>query len=472
MQNWRTVETDKFVDGWHIDMICEHLEAALSRQIFRLLITIPPRHMKSNAVSVFFPAWAWLHKPSERFLYSSYAASLSIRDSVKSRRIIQSKQYERMCMQYQPDMVLVGDQNAKEKYENSLSGGRIATSVDGSNTGEGGGIIVVDDPHNVKEVESDVKRQSVLDWWDLVMTTRLNDPKTSVFIIVMQRSHHGDLAGHVLEEKSKWTHVCLPARYEGRCRVVSNLKFNEDPRMENDEPLWPERFGDAELADIESKLGPYGVAGQLQQRPSPRGGGLFKVDKIMFQKDCHPKTIKKVVRYWDKAGTEGGGARTAGIKMAELTDGSYIFLDVISGQWSAGPREQKIKATAELDGEDVLIWTEQEPGSGGKESAEATVRNLRGFTARADKVSKSKESRAEPLAAQMEIGNVRCLVRDWTKGLVQELEMFPVGHYRDKADGSSGAFNKLHATEDQKRAGVWGRESSKPKYKPRTARRI
>ena len=373
-------------------------------------------------------------------------------------------------MQYQPEMCLVGDQNAKEKYENNLGGVRLATSVGGSNTGEGGGIIVVDDAHDVNEVESVIKRQSVLDWWDLVMGTRLNDPKSSAFIIVMQRSHMSDLAGHVLEEKDEnWTHVCLPARYEGKSMVVSNLDF-EDPRLEIDEPLWPERFGDAELKLLESKLGPYGKAGQLQQRPAPRGGGLLKVEFIKFVKDCHPKTIVKTVRYWDKAGTEGGGMMTAGVKMALLTDGSYIILDVISGRWSVGKRELKIRATAELDGEDVKIWTEQEPGSGGKESAEATVRNLAGFTIGSDKVTKSKEARAEPLAAQMEIGNVKCIIADWTKEFVQELEMFPVGHFRDKTDAATGAFNKLHAKEDKKRAGVWGRESSKPKYRSRVIR--
>ena len=200
----------------------------------------------------------------------------------------------------------------------------------------------------------------------------------------------------------------------------------------------------------------YGAAGQLQQRPSPRGGGMFKIDKFELIDRFNPDQVLRSVRYWDKAGTQGGGAFTAGVLIHRMRDKSYVVADVVHGQWSSGIREQRIKQVAELDGSKVRIWVEQEPGSGGKESAESTIRNLTGYTARADRVTGSKEVRAEPYAAQVEIGNVSILNRQWTKVFLQEHESFPVGKRKDQVDAAAGAFVKLST--QQSRAGVWGVE--------------
>ena len=137
-QLWKYADPSEYVDGWHIHTICEHLEAVSNGSITRLIINIPPRHMKSLAVAVFWPAWTWLHNPAEQWLFASYAESLSIRDSVKCRRLIQSPPYQNLLMKYQPDSTLVGDQNTKTRYENNFGGYRLATSVGGALTGEGG----------------------------------------------------------------------------------------------------------------------------------------------------------------------------------------------------------------------------------------------------------------------------------------------------------------------------------------------
>jgi predicted phage terminase large subunit-like protein len=158
------------------------------------------------------------------------------------------------------------------------------------------------------------------------------------------------------------------------------------------------------------------------------------------------------MRYWDKAGTEGGGAYSAGVKMEKTKDNQFYITDVERGQWSAWKREEKIKQCAELDGKEVKVWVEQEPGSGGKESAESTVRNLSGFLVYTDRVTGSKEVRAEPYAVQVEAGNVYVLNKPWTKDFLLEHEKFPTGKYRDQVDAAGGAFNKLAAL---KQAGVW-----------------
>jgi predicted phage terminase large subunit-like protein len=271
VQAWPIVEpSTPFVPGWHIDAIIGHLEAVTAGQIRLLLINVPPRHMKSLLVSVFWPAWEWIRFPERRWLYSSYGAQLSIRDSVKCRRLIESHWYQQ---RWGDRFSLTSDQNTKGRFDNNRSGYRLSTSVGGAATGEGGDRIVCDDPHNVQEAESDAVRKGTLEWFDVVMSTRTNDPKTAAKVVVMQRCHQQDLSGHLLEQGG-WEHLCLPAEYEF-VRCTTSIGWS-DPRNEHGELLWPDRFGAAELAVLKRSLGSYGAAGQLQQRPSPAEGGMLK----------------------------------------------------------------------------------------------------------------------------------------------------------------------------------------------------
>src|SRR5215475_1548804 len=270
-QAWVVVEpSTPFVPGWHIDAIIEHLEAVTAGQIRNLLINVPPRHMKSLLVAVFWPGWEWTRWPERRWLYSSYSAQLSIRDSVKCRRLIESPWYQ---ARWADRFALTSDQNTKGRFDNNRSGYRLSTSVGGAATGEGGDRIVCDDPHNVQEAESDSVRKATLDWWDVVMSTRVNDPRTAAMVVVMQRCHQQDLSGHLLEQGG-WEHLCLPAEYEGP-RSATSIGF-VDPRKEHGELLWADRFGRPEIDSLKRSLGSYAAAGQLQQRPSPVEGGMIK----------------------------------------------------------------------------------------------------------------------------------------------------------------------------------------------------
>lgn len=270
-QSWHVLEpSTPYIHGWHLDAISEHLEAVTRGEIRNLLINMPPRHMKSIQVSVMWPCWVWLNNPQKRWLFSSYAAVLSTRDSVKCRRLIESPWYQR---NFGDIYQLTSDQNVKNRYENTVTGYRIATSVGGAATGEGGDIIVVDDPHNVVEATSKRMREATLEWWDETMSTRLNDPKTGAKVIVMQRVHEEDLSAHVLEQGG-YEHLCLPAEYEGT-KVFTSIGWT-DPRKGIGELLWPERFGREEIDTLKRTLGTYGAAGQLQQRPQPLEGGAFK----------------------------------------------------------------------------------------------------------------------------------------------------------------------------------------------------
>ena len=198
----------------------------------------------------------------------------------------------------------------------------------------------------------------------------------------------------------------------------------------------------------------YSYAGQIMQNPIPAGGGMFKTERIIIDIPDMTKMVQ-IVRFWDKAGTAGGGAFTAGIQMGVDGKKRFWILDVQRGQWSSEVREANIKQTAEMDSKKIEVGIEQEPGSGGKESAEMTVKNLAGWIVRVDKPSGSGSSkilRAAPVSVQVNMGNVSMVRGDWNASLISELRFWPNSKYKDQGDGFSGAVNMLTS---KKRAGVF-----------------
>ena len=305
-KSWNVMDPGvPFIDGMPIEAVTDHVQALMEGTLGtrNLLINIPPRCMKSTSVSVALVPWVWAHPEWAhlKFLYTSYAGDLSMRDSVKARRLIKSPWYqERFGGVYQ----LTGDQNVKGRFDNNQNGTRLATSVGGGGTGEGGDVIICDDPHNAAEAESDAVREGTVTWWRETMSTRGNNPNTVKRIIVMQRLHEADLSGYVLaNELEDYTHLCLPMRYEAKVQVPG-VRF-VDPRSKDGQLLWPERFNEAEVAKLERNLGSYGAAGQLQQRPAPRGGGLIKEAWLQLwpaRKELPP--FKYILQSYDTALTD------------------------------------------------------------------------------------------------------------------------------------------------------------------------
>jgi predicted phage terminase large subunit-like protein len=439
-QAWPIVEGDNpFVDSWHVKAICDHLQSLAKFEIPHLGINVPPRALKSLLCAVMFPAWVWTLWPEAKFIFASYADNLAKRDQEKTRRLWESPWYQTRW----PTNLIISRQ---DKIENARGGYRIKTSVGGQATGEGGHFVVCDDPLSVSDgTFSEVKRLEAIDWWNETMANRYVDPDKFRRLIIMQRMHDNDLSGFLQRErKDKYIWLILPAEFEPDRRCVTPI-FT-DPREIEGEPISP-RYSPGFLRAQKIDLGEYAYAGQMQQSPVPRGKMVFQVDLIQRIASI-PNRLMRTIRYWDKAGTEGGGAYTAGVKMGQLPDGRFIILDVKRGQWSWGNREMHIKAAAVNDGYGVEIWVEQEPGSGGKESAESTIRNLAGFMVYADPVGASdgnKERRAAPLGVQVENGNVLLLDtgQDWVTPFLDELRMFPVGRYKDQVDAAAGAFNRL-----------------------------
>ena len=268
------------MDGWPIEAVAEHLQGVTDGDIRRLIINIPPRMGKSSCVSVCFPAWTWAQRydsptsgPSTPFLHASYANQLSLRDSVKCRRLIESPWYK---THWGSRFELNTDQNTKSRFGNDKGGERLITSIGAAVTGEGGNVICIDDPNAANEAFSEATVQTTIDWFDSVMSTRLNDPKTGAYVIIQQRLAEDDLTGHVLtKDVGEWTHLVMPMHYEAE-RSFSTLIGWKDPRTVEGELLWPDRFGEAEVKALERSLGPFAAAGQLEQRPEPKGGGVIK----------------------------------------------------------------------------------------------------------------------------------------------------------------------------------------------------
>lgn len=440
---WKHVDPARFVDSWHLHAIADVLEAVAAGEIRDLVINIPPRHTKSISVSIMFPSWLWTFRPELKLLFASYAAKLSLRDSLSTRRLIRTLWYQG---QWSDSFQVLGDKDTVVKFENDRGGYRMATSVGGIATGEGGDFIIIDDAVSADDAESETVREAANTWYSETMTTRRNDLRTGVRIIVMQRLHERDLTGHVLQD-GDWEMLCLPEEYDpGRVQLISTPKVAEiapDPRTQEGELLCPERIGPEELEKLKKDLTPYAYAGQFQQLPAPRGGGDFHRD--WFEIVPSAPYLASRLRYWDKAATAGGrGAFTAGVKWArDLITGVFYIEDVVRGRWATEEREAIIKQLAESDGRGCTIWTEQEPGSGGKDSALATIRGLAGWTVFADRADKDKTTRAGPLITQSAARNVKLVAGDWNEAFLREAESWPAGRWRDQIDAAAGGFNRL-----------------------------
>lgn len=293
-QAWHIIEPGQpYVHGWHIDFLCAHLEAITDGieqddgSIYnRLLINVPPGTMKSLLVGVFWPAWEWGPKNMAhmRYVCASHSLDLAIRDGLRMRRLITSEWYQE---RWGDRVKLTGDQNQKTKFENSATGFRQAAAA-GSITGSRGDRVIIDDPHSVDGANSDQQRESTTLWFQEAVPTRLNNPDSSAIVVVMQRLHEDDVSGVILDRQLGYDHVMLPMEYDPRRAMPTRLGM-EDPRQADGELLFPQRFP-ADVVERDKRvMGPYATAGQFQQEPAPRGGGVIKADWwALWPRDAYP----------------------------------------------------------------------------------------------------------------------------------------------------------------------------------------
>lgn len=452
-QAWPVVEPGvPFIPSWHIEAICEHLEAITAGELRKLLINIPPRHSKSTIVSVMFPMWEWIVRPEEKYLCASYSGVLSIRDNLKARRLVQSPWYQQ---RWGHMFALAGDQNAKQRFENDKTGYRLATSVGGTATGEGGSRLILDDPHSAQEAQSDVIREGALEWFDVVWSTRLNDPKRDAMVTIMQRLHEKDVSGHILEDIGGWEHLCIPAEWDGVVRKTALGKY--DPRQRKGELICPERFGEKEVTELKQLLGVYGTAGQLQQDPQPAEGGILKTKHVQLWPASKPlPQFEYILQSYDCAFTEKtSGDPTACSVYAVFTHGGERHVMLIDA-WDEHLTYPELRTRAIKDWQTEYGGTTVKDGVRtarrpdrvlveAKASGQSLLQDLRlarvpaiGYNpGNADKVS-----RAHQAAPTLELGHVWVPESgknpghavSWAAAFLKQLEKFPVAEHDDYVD--------------------------------------
>lgn len=436
-----------------------------------------PTH-NSMMVNVFFPAWEWRRRPYLRYISASYEQGLAVRDLVRCRDLIMSEWYRQRW-----PMTLKEDFNLKTVYVNDSTGFRFASSVGGSLTGYRGDRILVDDPHSVKTADSDAHRAEALRWGSETIPTRLNESKLvpSAIVLVMQRLHEMDLSGLFLESDN-WTHLCLPMEWEGEHRSRTTVNWTSpllgitepepfmDPRghcpsripdvegstrEDVEELLWPERFDREKVEQIKTAMrsmgDEYAVAGQLQQRPAPRGGGLIKVENIEIVDRVPEGGI--YCRGWDIAATSHKknkrAAHTASV-LLKVVNGKIYLMDVARGQWSPNEVDDSMIGIAAMDGFDVPISMPQDPGSAGVHQKRYIASLLHGYVVHFSPESGDKENRALPIAAQINAGNFYMVRGRWNNAFIAEASTFPTGRSKDQIDALSRAYAYLvHASENE-----------------------
>lgn len=454
---WDTYSGDEFIANWHIRKLCKELEEVARRvaenkpKEYDLIINVPPGTTKTALVSIMFPVWCWTNWYWLRFMTSSHSSTLSLESAEYSRDIIRSDKFKQMF----PELEIRQDKDVKSNFRIvkkvksfkgvmsvTQGGSRVSTSVAARIIGFHAHIIIWDDLIDPAGAISEAEMRKAISHLDQTLSQRKVNRKISVTVGVMQRLGQNDPTQHLLsKEKKKIRHICLPGE-------ISNYgKYLKPPEWKKyyvDDLLDTKRMTWSILDEMLVDLGQYGYAGQVGQNPSPPGGGMFKVDHISIRDQFPPSDqIVQVVRYWDKAGTKDGGAYTVGVKMIKLKSGIYLIPDIKRGQWASEEREKIIKQTAEADGQRCKVYVEQEPGSGGKESADGTIRNLVGFSVYKDRPTGDKVYRADPYSVQVNLGMVQMMKGGWNQAYIEELELFPNSTFKDQTDASSGAFNKL-----------------------------
>lgn len=414
--------------------IAELLHAIRDGQCDRAAVHMPPRHAKTETLTIRGAAWLFLQNPADNVLITAASDRLARRFSRKVRTIVE--EYRGIKL----------DKSAEDEWILPEGGTFVARGVGSPPVGIGFKYIFVEDPIRSRETaNSETFREKSKDWYSDDIYTRLEPG--GAMILNGTRWHPDDVFAHAVGlEPDAFRFLVFPA-----------IAGENDPLgREAGEALWPNRYDLAALGRIRAALlresGEYSWEALFQQNPTPREGALFKVGMLKIEK-AMPVGLMGV-RRWDLAASSGKGDWTAGVRMhGPDASGLFWVANVRRGQWEPDERNREIKGTALEDGKDVRIVGPQDPGAAGVEAAKAFTRMLSGYTVTTERESGSKEVRADPFAAQVNAGNVRLVEGEWNTAFIEELRTFPGGKNDDQVDGAAGAFNALHSS------GGWATDS-------------
>lgn len=442
-QAWQVLEPNTpFIDNWHIKVKCAYLTAVTEGRIQRLVINEPPGMSKSRVVSVCWPVWEWLHRPWLRHQCFSYSEDLSLLHARERRDLIQSAWFQERwahIVKLRPDHNLKG-----EVASTSPPGMMTATSIKGTATGKGGERLIIDDPLNPKQAASGAELKAVADWWRETLPTRMRDQSKGAVVLVMQRLADGDPSGIAIA--SGWRHLCLPMEFD----PAHPFRSPHDPRTKPGELLCPARINAEQLATLKRDMGSYAVAGQFQQLPSPKGGGVVKLGWFRYWREM-PTVFDELLQSWD-------------FTFKHTDEGSFIVGQV----WGRrGPHKfllDQVRARGEFT--ECLAMFRALTGKWPqarrklveeKANGAALISTLRGEIEGIVAVnpSGSKEARLRSVAPTIEAGDVLIpdpAIAPWVNDYIHELCSFPHGSHDDQVDATSQALEELK----QSAAGIRG----------------
>jgi len=405
-------------DAPHLRLIGQHLDAVTRGEIDRLAIFMPPRHAKTETVTIRYPVYRLEKQPLTRALVTGYNERVAHKFSRKSRNIARGR-------------IAMTDKTGADEWETTAGGSLVARGVGTPPTGYGFDLILIDDPIKKREeAESPVYREKIWDWYTDDLYTRL-EPGGAI-ILTLTRWHYDDLAARAIaSEPNRWTILRLPA-----------LAEENDPlgRREG-HALWPDRYDVESLGRIREVMDPYSFESLYQQNPTPREGSFFKVNQLNIV-EAPPADLREC-RGWDFAASAGKGDYSAGVRLGVDGQGVWWVTDVRRGQWAPDERDGHLRQTAQLDGPAIKIRIAQDPGQAGVDQALRLTRMLAGYSIRSERVSGDKATRASGLAAQINAGNVRLVRGAWNSDFLEELRQFPQGKNDDQVDAAADAFNEL-----------------------------
>jgi predicted phage terminase large subunit-like protein len=427
-QAWSVIEPGtKYIHNWHIDLISEYLEAVEQHQIKRLIVNIPPRYMKSIQTTVCYPTWSWIKTPEKRFIKVSYSDNLSRKHNTLARDIINSPWYQN---NWGSVFQLKDDVNRQNEFENNKHGIMYSTGTGGTLTGQGGDVIIVDDPQNPEQANSEAERQASIAFFQNVLQTRLNDPETGTIIIIMQRLHEKDLSGYILSEDLGYVHLCLPAEAEKKTIIHFPISGKDIIREEGD-ILNPQRFNKQTLEGLKKAMGSLQYAGQFQQNPAPAEGAIFKREWLQNFYKAAPVT--RDIQSWDMAFTKSeDSAKVAGYIMGRKGADIYVK-DLINEKMSF---TESVNAVRTLSGK----WPKArakviENKANGPAIVDQLKREIAGLVEFNPKGS--KEERAISVTPYFEAGNIWLpdpATHPWVHDMINDLLMFPKGEFKDDID--------------------------------------
>ncbi len=456
-----------YVINWHHAIIANVCDDFITLKKKRIIIEAPPRTGKSEIVSRRMPAKILGDRPWAKIMHATYGETLSRNLNRDIQNIMMSPEYYSLYPETRLSRARVVSADAMARRNNKefdvmgYKDSYYCAGWNGGFNGKGANYFIIDDPvKSRKDADSYVFREALWDWYVNDASNRLDG--SGGILVMHTRWHDDDLVGRLLKQQAEmikmgkldpeymWHVISLPAIMEDEAK-----KHPDDPRREGG-ILWPWHWAgrDSSLSrkeqvrraraflELKRGEGMFSFSSLFQQDPSPKGGGMFKVEKMKIVKTL-PSPVVKWVRYWDKAGTEDGGKNTAGVKIGLMANGQFVVMHVVKGQWAVERREATITQHLILDGKTGQTWVEREGGSGGKESADGTIKNNAGHRIFSESPQGNKEARAEPFMTQVNIGNVVLLEGEWNADYIEEHRRFNRGKFKDQVDASSGAFNKL-----------------------------